>query len=119
VHGVNGAFGVLAVGLFANGKYGAGWNVTTNGDAADKGVTGIFHDFGIGIGQLAAQAIGVVVIFTVMAGIAFLFFKLSNLVSPIRSKEEDELVGLDLPEMGVLAYPEFSGHGGVPTTTSR
>ncbi len=31
----------------------------------------------------------------------------------IRSSEEDELVGLDLPEMGVLAYPEFGGHGGV------
>ena len=29
VHGVNGIFGVLSVGIFANGKYGAGWNVTT------------------------------------------------------------------------------------------
>ena len=26
VHGVNGLFGVLAVGMFSNGKYGAGWN---------------------------------------------------------------------------------------------
>ena len=26
VHGVNGTFGVLCVGLFANGSYGAGWN---------------------------------------------------------------------------------------------
>jgi ammonia channel protein AmtB len=25
----------------------------------------------------------------------------------IRSSEEDELIGLDLPEMGVYAYPEF------------
>jgi len=27
----------------------------------------------------------------------------------IRSAEADEIAGLDLPEMGVLAYPEFSG----------
>jgi Amt family ammonium transporter len=108
VHGVNGTFGVLAVGIFGNGKYGAGWNVTTNGDAATHGVTGIFNDFGIGIGQLASQAIGVLVIWTVIFGIAYGWFKISNLISPIRSKEEDELIGLDLPEMGVLAYPEFA-----------
>jgi Amt family ammonium transporter len=113
VHGVNGSFGVLAVGLFANGKYGAGWNATTEGKGANlSGVTGIFHSFGDGIGQLGAQAIGVVVLWTVMFGLAFAWFKFSNLITPIRSKEEDELVGLDLPEMGVLAYPEFTGHGG-------
>jgi Amt family ammonium transporter len=113
VHGVNGTFGVLAVGLFANGKYGAGWNVTTEGKGAElSGVTGIFHNFSDGIGQLGAQAIGAVVLWTVMFGIAFAWFKFSNLITPIRSKEEDELVGLDLPEMGVLAYPEFTGHGG-------
>jgi hypothetical protein len=37
----------------------------------------------------------------------------------IRPTEEDELVGLDLPEMGVLAYPDFLGHGGVPSTGWR
>jgi Amt family ammonium transporter len=72
-------------------------------------VTGIFGgDFGLGLGQLASQAIGAVVIWTVIFGIAFAYFKLSNLITPIRSKEEDELIGLDLPEMGVLAYPEFA-----------
>jgi Amt family ammonium transporter len=119
VHGVNGTFGVIAVGLFANGKYGAGWNGTTQGDAATAtGVTGIFGgDFGLGLGQLGAQLIGVVVIWTVIFGLAYGWFTLSNKISPIRSNEEDELVGLDLPEMGVLAYPEFGGHGGVPTTS--
>jgi Amt family ammonium transporter len=119
VHGVNGAWGVLAVGLFANGKYGAGWNLTTEGSAATaKGVTGLFWDASLGFKQLIAQGIGVIVIFTVMMGIAYLFFKLSDKITPIRSKEEDELVGLDLPEMGVLAYPEFAGHGGVPSSVS-
>ena len=37
VHGVNGIWGVLAVGIFANGNYGAGWNLTTEGPAATPG----------------------------------------------------------------------------------
>ena len=117
VHGVNGTWGVLAVAIFANGKYGAGWNLTTAGEAGSGlGVTGLIEDFGLGFRQLVAQTIGVVVIWTLMLGLAYLWFKLSDKITPIRSKEEDELVGLDLPEMGVLAYPEFLGHGGVPST---
>ena len=113
VHGVNGIFGVLAVGIFGNGQYGAGWNLTTVGDAATsgKGVTGILYDFNIGAGQLGAQAIGVVVLCTVILGVAFSFFKIQNALTSggIRSNEEDEILGLDLPEMGVQAYPEFKG----------
>jgi ammonia channel protein AmtB len=47
---------------------------------------------------------------TVIFGIAFSFFKIQNAFTKggIRSKEEDEIMGLDLPEMGVAAYPEFS-----------
>ncbi|MEO8696044.1 MAG: hypothetical protein ABI658_21160 [Acidimicrobiales bacterium] len=113
VHGVCGTWGVLCIGLFANGKYGAGWNATTEGKGASlSGVTGIFHNFSEGIGQLGAQAIGAVVLWTVMFAIVYGWFKLSNKINPIRSKEEDELVGLDLPEMGVLAYPEFSQTAG-------
>jgi Amt family ammonium transporter len=110
VHGTGGVWGVLCVGIFANGDYGAGWNLTAKGAAADAtGITGILGgDFGLGLRQLAAQAIGAAVIVVVMGLVAFGFFKLSNLISPIRSKEEDELVGLDLPEMGVYAYPAFS-----------
>ncbi|MGE0307397.1 MAG: ammonium transporter [Acidimicrobiia bacterium] len=122
VHGVNGLFGVLAVGIFSNGNYGAGWNGTTNGKAATsgKGVTGIFYDFSIGGGQLAAQAIGVLVLVTVIFGVAFAFFKIQDTLTKggIRSKEEDEIVGLDIPEMGVQAYPEFSGAlGGVSSSS--
>jgi Amt family ammonium transporter len=32
------------------------------------------------------------------------WFKLSNKITPIRVKPEDELAGLDIPEMGVLGY---------------
>ncbi len=107
VHGICGSFGVLAVGLFASGNYGGLWNVTETDATADKGVTGLFYDVSLGGKQLAAQAIGVVVIWTVMFGIAYGFFKIQNAITKggIRSSVEDELVGLDYPEMGVTAYP--------------
>jgi Amt family ammonium transporter len=104
---------VLAVGIFANGKYGAGWNLTTtfvDGEGLPKGVTGVLYS-GDGWGQLASQAIGALVIWTVIFGIAFAFFKIQNALTKggIRSEEADEVAGLDLPEMGVLAYPDFVG----------
>jgi hypothetical protein len=45
-------------------------------------------------------------IFFVMGTIVFLFFKIQNALTRggIRSEEADEIAGLDLPEMGVLAY---------------
>ncbi len=108
VHGVGGLFGVLCVGIFADGQYGAGWNGTTTTDA---GVTGVLYGIADGLPQLAAQAIAVVVLCTVIFGVAFGFFKLQNKIMKggIRPSEEMELSGMDLPEMGMLAYPEFVG----------
>ena len=105
VHGVNGTFGVLAVGLFANGSYGAAWN-----GSDVEGVKGLFWG---DAGQFGAQLLGVVVLWTVIFGIAYAFFKIQDTISKsrgkggIRSKEADEIAGLDIPEMGVQAYPEF------------
>jgi ammonium transporter, Amt family len=110
VHGVNGIFGVLCVGLFANGKYGAGWNLTTEGDAGTaSGVTGIFYDVGLGSRQLVAQAIGALVICTVMFGLVYAFFKIQNAIMKggIRPPADIEVAGIDMPEMGALAYPDF------------
>ena len=110
VHGVNGIWGVLCIGLFANGKYGAGWNLTTEGPGASaSGVTGVFYDASLGLKQLGAQAIGALVICTVFVGLAYGFFKLQNAIMKggIRPPAEMEVAGMDLPEMGVLAYPEF------------
>ena len=98
VHGVSGTFGVLAVGIFANGRYGAGWNLSDS-----EGVKGIIKgDWG----QFGAQLLGVVVIWTVIFGIAYAFFAIQNKLTKggIRVSEADEVGGLDLPEMGVLAY---------------
>jgi Amt family ammonium transporter len=110
VHGVNGIWGILCIGLFANGKYGAGWNLTTEGPGASaSGVTGVFYDASLGARQLASQAIGALVICTVFLGLAYGFFKLQNALMKggIRPPAEMELAGMDIPEMGVLAYPEF------------
>lgn len=110
VHGVCGGFGVLCVGIFANGRYGAGWNLTDAGAAAEAaGVTGLVTDVGLGLRQLASQGIALVTI-GVMALVAYAFFRVQDAVMKggIRPTEEDELAGLDAVEMGVLAYPEFA-----------
>jgi Amt family ammonium transporter len=100
VHGVNGAWGVIALGLFANGSYGEGWN------GVDGKVTGLF--FGDGK-QLFAECIGV------MANVAYVgamtwgaLFIIGKLVGN-RVSAEDEMEGLDVPEMGVHAYPDDVG----------
>jgi Amt family ammonium transporter len=101
VHGVCGTFGVLAVGIFANGSYGAGWN-----GSSVEGIEGVIKGEW---GQLGAQALGALVIWTVIFGVAFAFFKIQNALTKggIRPSAEMEIAGMDIPEMGALAYPEF------------
>jgi Amt family ammonium transporter len=107
VHGIGGLFGVLCVGIFSNGTYGAGWNLT---EGVEGGVTGILYG-GSGAEQLIVQAIGCLTIIVVGFGLSFAFFKIQNALMKggIRPTPEEEMAGLDLPEMGVLAYPEFDG----------
>jgi len=117
VHGVCGIFGVLAIGIFSDGRYGGGWNLTDTAATKGHGVTGILYGNGqlfgsgsfgeLGFGQLASQAIGALVIIFIMGGLAYGFFKIQGLFfkdKTIRSTEADEIAGLDRPEMGVLAY---------------
>ena len=110
VHGANGIWGVLAVGLFANGDYGPGWNLTTEGAAATAdGVTGLFYGVDPGLGQLGAQAAGALTIIIVFGLLSYAFFKVQNALTKggIRPTAEVEIGGMDIPEMGALAYPEF------------
>ena len=109
VHGVCGIWGVLSVGFFADGTYGNAWNALDRQWTKDHGVTGLFYG-GEGAKQLLAQAIGAVVLLTVILGMAYAFFFFQNKLTKggIRSSEADELEGLDMGEMGVLAYPEFA-----------
>ena len=110
VHGVNGTWGVLALGLFANGKYGAGWNGVVREDMMKKwgvtmdGVRGLFYG---DTSQFLAQCLSAVTVLVFGFIMAFVWFKISNLITPIRVTKEVELEGLDGPEMGSHGYPDF------------
>jgi ammonium transporter, Amt family len=98
VHGVNGLWGMIALGLFADGSYGAGFN----GIATP--VKGLFYG---DPGQLVAQLIACVVVVAWAFGMFYLFFTAQKKIMGLRSSANDEVAGLDATEMGVLAYPDF------------
>jgi ammonium transporter, Amt family len=97
VHGVNGAWGCLSIGLLADGTYGDGWN----GVAGT--VTGLFY--GGGLGQFWAELIGVATCFVTLSILSIIVFKISAvLVGGNRVGDEVQIEGLDVPEMGMLGY---------------
>jgi Amt family ammonium transporter len=109
VHGANGVWGLIAVGLFSDGSYGAGWN----GVGADKymgvagrGVTGLFYG---DPSQLVAQCCeaGACIAWNVIVG-GCVFWVVGKLIGGNRVSAEVEMAGLDVPEMGVPGYPEFA-----------
>ncbi len=96
VHGACGTWGALALGLFADGSYGFGWN------GVPGPVRGLF--FG-DPGQLLAQCIGVLANVAFVSAAAFGFFRLVERVMGNRVPAEVEHAGLDALEMGTDAYP--------------
>jgi ammonium transporter, Amt family len=109
VHGVNGLWGVIAVGIFANGKYGAGWNnVVRDAFSKDLGYDGVRGILYGDASQLVAQLLDAAVVAVFGFLMAYAWFKLSNLITPIRVSAETEIEGLDGPEMGALGYPDFT-----------
>jgi Amt family ammonium transporter len=111
VHGVNGLWGLIAVGLFSDGTYGAGWNgvgATEYLGKAGAGVTGLFYGDGK---QLIAQVIecGVGTAWNVVVGGA-IFYVLGKVLGSNRVPAAVEIAGLDVPEMGIPGYPEFIPH---------
>jgi Amt family ammonium transporter len=105
VHGVNGAWGILATGLFANGTYGQGLN------GVAYGVTGLFYG---DKGQFVASVIGILANIAWVAPVAALsFWIIGKLVGGNRPTAEDEVNGLDISEMGILGYDDAGpGTGG-------
>jgi len=100
VHGANGLWGVLSLGLFADGTYGAGWN------SIGGTVTGLFYG---DAGQLGAQAIGVLTLIIWAFGGTYLFMTIQDKIWGIRVSAETEIQGLDLPEMGAPGYSMDDG----------
>jgi len=98
VHGINGIWGLIALGLFADGTYG-------NYSLELPYVTGLFY--GGGWGQLIAQIIGAAVCAGWAFGMGYLVFKVMDRTFGIRVSPEEELQGLDIVEHGTSAYPNF------------
>jgi len=100
VHGANGLWGVIAVGLFSDGRsnYGGSWN------GVSGSVTGLFYG---DASQLVAQLIGVVTLVGFVFTLSYVAGWIMDVIIGQRSSAADELEGLDIPEMGALCYPEF------------
>jgi Amt family ammonium transporter len=102
VHGMCGAWGVLAVGLFADGTYGVGWNGVST--SALHGVQGIFYG---DPGQLGAQVIDIFVGFIWAWGMMWVLFRIAMRFMKTRVDPEVEIAGLDEGEFGQFCYPDF------------
>jgi Amt family ammonium transporter len=100
VHGACGLWGVLSVGLFADGtsNYGGSWNGVTGS------VTGLFYG---DASQLVAQLIGIATLVGFVFTLSFVINWVLEIFLGHRVSIATEVAGLDLPEMGQLGYPEF------------
>jgi Amt family ammonium transporter len=97
VHAVNGIWGTIAVGLFAQASMAEANGVTA--------VNGLF--FGGGVTQLGIQLLGIVsVVAWAAAGAGLMFFALKKTMG-IRVDEEGQKAGLDITEHNLEAYPDF------------
>lgn len=98
VHGVNGVWGIIAVGLFAEKGglfYGGGWHL------------------------LGVQAVGVAAVGLFGFAATFITFHLLKQAIGIRVSEQEELEGLDINEHGVLAYAGIAGEPVYETTVDE
>jgi Amt family ammonium transporter len=100
VHGANGLWGVISVGLFADGtsNFGGAWN------GVPGSVTGLFYGDS---SQLVAQLLGVATLIGLVFSITWVANLAIDMVMGQRVTANVELEGLDIPEMGAVAYPDF------------
>ncbi|MBI4298608.1 MAG: ammonium transporter [Chloroflexi bacterium] len=88
VHAGAGLWGLLAIGIFADGTYGD--------------VAGLIKGEG---GQIVAQLISMVTVLAWGLGTGFILFGILKKTMGLRAPREEELHGLDIPEHGIEAYP--------------
>ena len=107
VHGVNGIWGVISVGIFANGEYGAGWNgVVREGFVKHFGSDGVRGLLYGDASQFFMQILDAAVVIIFGYCMAWVWFKASNLITPLRVAADVETMGLDIPEMGINGYDD-------------
>lgn len=93
VHGCNGIWGTLAVGLFATGN-------------GQNGITGLFY--GGGFRQLGIQALGMVSVIAWTAVAISITFLIIKKTIGLRVSRHEEVVGLDATEHGLpSSYADF------------
>jgi ammonium transporter, Amt family len=97
VHGVCGIWGLLAVGLFADGTYGTGLH------GVDGGVTGLLYGNAT---QILAQLSGIGANIVWVGLTSFVLFKSIDLGIGMRVRPNQELEGLDYHELGMPAYSD-------------
>jgi Amt family ammonium transporter len=87
VHGVVGAWGTLAVGLFGD--------LEKIGSGLSRG------------GQIGVQLVGIVAVFAWVVVAAFILFGILKAAKLLRVSEEEEMLGLDISEHGAESYSGF------------
>lgn len=92
VHGLNGVWGTLSVGLFGKKAL----------DVANDGLL-----YGGGLKQLGIQALGVISVVVFVLVVMGALFKLIDLSVGLRVDREEELAGLDTSEHGMESYAGF------------
>ena len=111
VHGICGIWGLLSVGIFADGTYGNGFN----------GVVGTVS--GILYGnwqQLVAQIIGIIANILWVAPTSYLLFRaIDRFGGGMRVKPQAEIEGLDYHELTAPAYPRDDDHEPKPLPQSN
>ena len=107
VHGACGIWGTLSLGLFASGEYSAAgsspFGVPSIVAKSPEALTGLFY--GGGIKVLEAQCIGSLIVCTATFASAMAMFAALNAIGMLRVSKEGELMGLDLDQHGISAYP--------------
>jgi Amt family ammonium transporter len=106
VHGVSGTWGVIALGVFANGSYGDGLN------GVPGNVRGILYG---DPGQLVASFVGIAANVTYVGLVSLLTFSVIGKLVGNRVSAADEVAGLDLPEMGMEGYAAEPGSAPAPS----
>ncbi len=92
VHGVNGIWGTLSIGIFG------------------KAALGLPHDglvYGGGFAQFGIQALGIAAIIVFVVATMGTIFKVIDLTIGLRVTKEEENLGLDIGEHGLESYTGF------------
>jgi Amt family ammonium transporter len=103
VHGICGIWGTLSLGLFACGQFNSTGPL---GPDNASPLTGLFY--GGGTQVLVAQAIGSAIVTSATFAVTLVMMYAINAFGILRVSQEGELMGLDLHEHGIPAYPEYS-----------